>query len=128
MNAVPGLIAVVDDEAAVRTMLGRALRLAEFDVELYASGEAFLAALPARTPACAIVDVHMPGLDGLEVERRLQAAHIHVPTVMITASDDASLDAAAAGAGACCLLRKPFSTDRLIAAVRMAIARSAPTV
>lgn len=124
MSSVPTLVAVVDDEAPVRTMLRRALRLADYDVELYASGEAFLAALPARMPACAIVDIHMPGVDGLEVERRLRQARWRIPTVMITASDDASLDGAAAAAGASCLLRKPFSTDTLLAAVHDAIAQA----
>lgn len=118
----PPLIAVVDDEAPVRTMLRRALRFAEYDVETFASGEAFLASLDARVPDCAVLDIHIPGLDGLEVGRRMRAAKPRVPLVLITASDDASLDRSAADAGASRLLRKPFSTESLLDAVQHAIA------
>jgi FixJ family two-component response regulator len=119
------LIAVVDDEAPVRTMLRRALRFAGFEVATFASGEEFLDALPNRLPACAILDVHLPGLSGLEVERRVRAQRVRVPVVLITASDDPALDRSAAAAGAIRLLRKPFSTDALLAAVRCAVGDSA---
>jgi FixJ family two-component response regulator len=59
-TAVP-YVAVVDDELPVRTALGRLLRLADYDVAIYASGEVFLAAVDAR-PDCAVLDIHMPGL------------------------------------------------------------------
>ena len=124
-NASP-LIAVVDDEAPVRTMLRRALRLADYEVASFASGEEFLDSLSGRIPACAILDIHMPGLSGLDVGRRVRAQDIRVPVVLITASDDSALDRAAAAAGAICLLRKPFSTDALLAAVRCAVGEPAP--
>ncbi len=114
------LIAVVDDEPPVRTMLRRALRLADYDVAAFASGEEFLASLTERLPACAILDVHMPGLSGFDVELRMRAANFRVPVVFITASDDAALDRSAEAAGAVRLLRKPFSSDALLAAVREA--------
>lgn len=120
VNADP-FIAVVDDESPVRTMLGRLLRLADYRVTAFASGEEFLASLTARLAACAILDVHMPGLSGLDVQSRMRAAHIEVPVVFITASDDLALDRSALEAGAECLLRKPFSSDELLAAVDAAL-------
>jgi len=120
-------IAVVDDEAPVRTMLGRVLRLAEYKVAAFASGEEFLASLSARVPACVILDVHMPGLSGFDVQTRLRAERTDVPTVFITASDDPSLDELVKKAHGIALLRKPFTSDMLLGAVDAAL-RSKPCV
>lgn len=121
MTRAHPLIAVVDDEAPVRTMLGRVLRLADYRVSAFASGEEFLASLPGELPACVILDVHMPGLSGLDVQARLRAAELDVPVVFITASDDAALDHLAHRAGAVCMLRKPFSSKQLIEAIAAAL-------
>jgi FixJ family two-component response regulator len=118
-------IAVVDDEAPVRAMLGRVLRIADYEVAAFGSGEEFLASLAARVPACVVLDVHMPGLNGFEVEARLRAAHRDVPVVFITASDDPSLDQTARQAGCCTLLRKPFTSNQLLDAIEAAL-RSRP--
>jgi FixJ family two-component response regulator len=115
------LIAVVDDESPVRTMLGRLLRLADYQVAAFASGEAFLASLTARRPACAVLDIHMPGLSGFDVQSRMRAARIRIPVVFITASDDVALNRSAFEAGAVRLLRKPFSSDELLEAVGTAL-------
>ena len=117
-------IAVVDDESPVRTMLGRVLRLADYRVKAFASGEEFLASLTARLPACAILDVHMPGLSGFDVQARMRAARVDVPVVFITASDDLALDRLAHEAGTVGLLRKPFSSDELLEAVGAALRRN----
>ena len=114
----------MDDEAPVRTMLRRALRLADYEVATFAGGEEFLNSLSTRPPACVVLDIHMPGLSGLEVEKRMRAQNISVPIVLITASDDAALDRFAADASAICLLRKPFSTDALLSGVRRALGES----
>ncbi|WP_130433014.1 response regulator transcription factor [Rivibacter subsaxonicus] len=121
MTSADPIIAVVDDESPVRTMLGRLLRLADYRVSAFASGEEFLASLAAQQPACAILDIHMPGLSGLEVQSRLRAAHMPIPVVFITASDDISLDRSASEIGAVRLLRKPFSSDELLEAVGLAL-------
>jgi FixJ family two-component response regulator len=118
-------IAVVDDEASVRTALGRLLRLADYEVAAFQSGQAFLASLTERLPSCVILDVHMPGLSGLDVQSRLRAAHIDVPVVFITASDDLELGRTVLNAGGGRLLRKPFSNDELLDAVGTAV-RCAP--
>jgi len=125
VTAFAPLIAVVDDESPVRTMLGRVLGLADYRTSAFASGEEFLASLSARLPACAILDVHMPGMSGFEVHSRMRAACIQVPVVFITASDDIELDRSALDAGGVCLLRKPFSSAVLLDAVGAAL-RSEP--
>ena len=114
-------VAVVDDEAQGRSALRRLLRLTDYEVEEFASGEAFLASLEARHPDCVVLDVHMPGLSGFDVQARLQATHADVPVIFITASDDPDLDRRAREAGGHKLLRKPFSNDELLAAVGAAL-------
>jgi len=111
----------VDDEAPVRTMLRRVLRLADYDVDTFESGEDFLASLAARVPACVVLDVHMPELSGLDVQARLRAAHPGVPVVFITASDDRTLDNAVREASGAALLRKPFCSDVLLEAISRAL-------
>ena len=97
------------------------MRLADYEVTAFASGDAFLASLAARLPACAVIDIHMDGLSGFETKARLTAAHADVPVVFITASDDAALERSVADAGGVTLLRKPFSNDALIEAVDTAL-------
>ena len=125
----PRFVAVVDDELPVRVALGRLLRLADYQVAAYPSGEEFLAALNGCHPDCVILDVHMPGLSGLDVQARLRARAIHPPAVFITASDDPALDRSVSEAGGVRLLRKPFSSKELLDAVCEALgirARGAP--
>ncbi len=113
-------VAVVDDEAPVRVALRRLLRLADYSVATFESGEEFLASLGAAQPACVLLDVHMPGLTGFDVNARMKAANIDVPVVFITASDALDVEQSAHSAGAQ-LLRKPFSNDALLAAVDAAM-------
>jgi len=114
-------IALVDDEARVRTALIRLLRLADFEVSAFPSGEAFLASLDARHPDCVILDMRMPGLSGLDVQARLRAARIRIPVVFMTAADDPALEQAAQEAGGAWLLRKPFSDAELLHAIGSAL-------
>jgi len=119
------MIAVVDDEASVRVALGRLLRLAGYTVYAFASGEEFLGSLDVRVPSCIVLDVHLPGLSGFDVEQRLRATARDIPIVFITASDDVRLTRSALQASGSRLLRKPFSNDALIAAIGDALANSA---
>ena len=115
-------VAVVDDEAPVRTALGRLLRLADYEVGAFASGDEFLASLAARRPDCVILDVNMPGLSGFGVKSRLDGAQIELPAVFITASDDPEFERQAREASST-LLRKPFSNEVLLQAVGRALGK-----
>ncbi len=114
-------IALVDDEAPVRAALGRLLRMADYEVLAYASGEEFLAALGECMPDCALLDVNLPGLTGIQVQMRLQASHTQLPVVFITASDDPAVDRSALDAGGLRVLRKPFSNQELLASIMFAL-------
>ncbi len=117
----PTRIAVVDDEAPVLVALGRMLRLADYEVLPYASGEDFLAALGDRMPDCALIDVHLPGLTGIQVQVRLQADGVRLPVVFITASEDPAIDRSALDAGGLRVLHKPFSNSELLASITFAL-------
>jgi FixJ family two-component response regulator len=117
----PTLVAVVDDEAHVRVALERLLRLADYEVAGYASGELFLASLAQRIPDCALLDVNMPGRSGLQVQAQLRADHVALPVVFITASDDPEVEQRALEAGGLGVLHKPFGNAELLAAVRSAL-------
>ncbi len=117
-------IAVVDDESSIRTMLGRVLRLAHYRVNAYSCGEDFLASLATQRPKCVILDIHMPGLSGFQVQTHMRASNIQIPVVLITASDDIAFGLMALEANATCLLRKPFSTDELLRAIDVALRSS----
>ena len=114
-------VALVEDEAPVRTALARLLRLADYEVLAYASGEEFLTSLTQSMPQCVILDVHLPGLSGIEVQRQLRSARVQVPVVFITASDDPGLEREASEAGGLRMLRKPFSNDELLATIASAL-------
>jgi len=114
-------VALVDDEATVRRALGRLLRLTGHEVLSFASGEDFLESLDSRVPDCVLLDIHMPGLTGLQVQARLRAAGLGLPVVFITGSDAAEIARAAHDAGGVCLLRKPFSNERLLDALGAAL-------
>jgi FixJ family two-component response regulator len=116
------IIAVVDDEWSVRTMLGRVLRLAGYRVAAFSSGEDFMTSLATRLPECAIVDIHMSQMSGFDVQTRLLGAKRSVPVIFITASDDETLDVAARRLNVTRVLRKPFSSDELLAAVSAELA------
>lgn len=116
-------IAIVDDEPRVRTAIGRLLNLADYDVALFASGDEFLGALLSGYPDCAILDIHMPGLSGLDVQAALRAASIDIPVVFITASGDPQVRQRVLATGVD-VLTKPFSNNQLLSAVGTAMRKS----
>src|SRR5436309_13731405 len=84
-------IAIVDDDPAVLKALSRLLRSRAFRAQTYGSGEEFLAALPAGLPVCLIVDLQMPEMNGLELQRHLIGNGIRIPTILITAHADGEM-------------------------------------
>jgi FixJ family two-component response regulator len=97
------------------------LRVAGFDVDTFACGEAFLAALDACLPDCVILDLHMPGMTGLEVQSRLADTHREIPVVVLTGHDSPAARAIALTGGAVAYLRKPVGEAVLLAAIRRAL-------
>jgi two-component system response regulator MprA len=118
-------ILVVDDERAVRESLRRALELEGYEIELADDGLAALEALEANgEPDAMILDILMPGLDGLEVARRLRRDGSRLPILMLTARVEVDDRVAGLDAGADDYVTKPFALDELLARVRALLRRS----
>lgn len=111
-------IIVVDDDEAVRDSLSVLLSLAGLSVQTCESGVTLLAMLESGTPDCLVVDVHMPGMNGLELVCRLKEDDITIPVILITGNLDAATEAQAARVGVSHLLKKPFPGSLLIETVR----------
>ena len=124
LRAVPReiVIAVIDDEESVRRALRRLLRSAGFDVETYPTGAEFLESILKRPPDCAILDLHMPGVNGFQVQQRLAETNTRVPVIVITGHDTEESHNRALGAGACAYLRKPVDDEILLEAIEAAVA------
>lgn len=121
-------IAVVDDEVSVRKSLRRLLQAFGFDVATFDSGNVFFYSLELQHPDCLILDLHMPGMNGLEMQRRLTQAGLRVPVIVITGHDEPQTRAQCLSAGAADYLRKPFNDIELLATIQraMASARHSP--
>ena len=123
MAAVRPLLAVVDDEESVRRALARMLSASQFEVDVFASGQAFLDSLRTRLPDCVILDYQMPGLTGRDVQRQLTLAQIPVPIIVVTAHDQPALRERCLADGAVAYLAKPLQRERLVGLVNDAIRR-----
>jgi two-component system response regulator MprA len=115
---------VVDDERSIREAVARALRANGFDVALAQDGETALQSVYALRPQAIVLDVMMPGVDGIEVCRRLRASGAKVPVLMLTARDAIDERVAGLEAGADDYLVKPFALDELLARVRALLRRA----
>jgi len=118
------LIAVVDDDASMRGALRNLLRSVGFRAAAFASAEEFLQASQLQDTACAIVDVRMPGMSGLELQQHLATIQYPIPLIFITAHGDAEARARALRAGAVDFLDKPFSEEVLLRAIQSALQAS----
>ena len=107
-------IAVIDDDESFRIALVESLSSLGYGSSGYASAEDYVRAIGNRSFDCIVTDIHMPGMSGLDLMKRLAARGSTTPVVVITARSDANLEARAAAAGAACLLRKPFEINDLI--------------
>ena len=123
MSAV-GVVHVVDDDAAVRGSLQFLLESAGLTVLTYARAEVFLAVAPTLSVGCVLTDVRMPGLGGLELQQHLQALGVLAPVIVMTGHGDIPTAVQAMKDGAVDFLEKPFDDERLIDAVRHALATS----
>ena len=120
-SELPAVIAIVDDDESVRNAVASLFRSMGFRTELFAGGKEFLAAPNLREFSCLILDVQMPGMDGLELQLRLAAASHPIPIIFITAFGDENVRTRALRGGAVSFLTKPFSEDALLGAVQSVI-------
>lgn len=117
------LVHIVDDDEAIRMSAAFLLRTSGYIVETHLSGVAFLAAIGRETRGCVLLDIRMPELDGLEVQRRLAERGIALPVIMLTGHGDITLAVRAIKAGAVEFLEKPFEKAALLSAIDEAFHR-----
>jgi FixJ family two-component response regulator len=115
------IVSIVDDDESLRRSLGNLLGSAGFRVETFASAEAFLESLHHEQTGCLVLDLRMPGMDGLDLLRHLSAIGSRIPTVILTAHGDDEARRRSLQAGAIAFLSKPFNSSALLDAVRTAL-------
>ena len=123
--ATSDIVHVIDDDADVRESLAFLLGTAGFAARVHDSANAFLAVLSEVNEGCIVTDVRMPGIDGIELQRRLGASGNKLPVIVMTGHGDIALAVEAMKAGAMDFIEKPFDDDVLIAAIRTALSRRA---
>ena len=117
----PSLVVVVDDSESVRESVPELLRYAGFDVQAFASAEAFLESPTVDETNCLVLDVGLPGMSGLDLQLELKRRGVDIPIVFITAQGDKSLRPRLIGRGAAACLFKPFGDSELLEAVNRAL-------
>jgi two-component system response regulator FixJ len=122
VNALQTAIAVVDDDEDLRQWMQRTLVREGFSAQLYSSAAAFLDLLPRAAPHCVLVDLQMPGIDGMELLQTLTLRHDAPPVIMITAHGDVASARNALKLGAVDFIEKPVAAEELFAAIGEALA------
>ena len=118
------VVAIVDDEDAVRRALERLLRSAGFVPKAFASGAAFLQSLDGARPDCVVLDLHMPNVTGFDVQDRMSQSGIRIPIIVITGHDSAESRERVRALGAAAYLRKPVGAKLLLEAIERALGSS----
>jgi two-component system response regulator FixJ len=122
--AIDGVVHLIDDDDAVRHSLGFLLTSAGLAVRVYASAEAFLEARETIQTGCIVTDIRMPGIGGLQLQRRLKALGFGMPVIVMTGHADVALAVEAMKAGAADFIEKPFDDEVMLSAIRSAFAHS----
>ncbi len=123
-SATAPIVFVVDDDISVRESLELLLDSAGLSVETFASAQEFLSRARATAASCLVLDVSLPGLNGLELQKQLAAERLDMPIIFITGHGDVPMTVQAMKAGAVEFLTKPFNDEVLLTAVRQALSRS----
>ena len=118
------IVFVVDDDISVRESLDSLIRCAGWRSQVFASAEEFLARSPVAGPSCLVLDVSLPNLTGLDLQKLVAADRTAMPIIFVTAYGNVPMSVEAMKAGAAEFLMKPFSDDVLLRAIRKAIERS----
>ena len=116
------LIAIVDDDASIRDALESLLRAVGWRAEGFTSAEAFLQSGLVHTTACLLLDMRLPGVSGLELQRQLRSSQARLPIIFMTAHGNDAMQAQALQAGAVAFFAKPFNDTALLEAIRTALA------
>jgi FixJ family two-component response regulator len=124
MSHAASIVFVVDDDISVRESLELLIRSEGWQPETFPSAQHFLSHPRTPAPSCLLLDISMPGLNGLELQKRVAAEHPDVPIIFITGHGDVPKTVQAMKAGAVEFLTKPFKDDMLLSAVRQALERS----
>jgi FixJ family two-component response regulator len=120
----PSIVLVVDDDVSVRESLELLLRHEGLDVETFVSAQEFLGRPPVSVPSCLVLDISLPGLNGLDLQKRVAVERREMPIIFITGHGDIPKTVQAMKAGAAEFLTKPFNDEILLNAIRTALARS----
>lgn len=115
------VLSLVEDDASVRTAIARLIRSFGFRVDVFASAEEFLCRESLGDTSCLVLDVQMPGMNGLQLQSHLAAAGYHIPIIFITAYPDERIRDRALEAGAVAFLTKPFGEEALLKGIRAAL-------
>lgn len=115
------LIVVIDDDASLRTAVAGLMRSFGYEAHAFGCAEDFLASEVGPRASCIITDIHMPGMNGIDLKQHLAGIGCTAPVIMITGRAEAALLARAEASGALCILRKPFEADHLMACVAGAL-------
>jgi FixJ family two-component response regulator len=118
------VVFVVDDDVSVRESLDQLIRTSGWQAETYPTAEAFLARSPAPAPSCLVLDLSLPDLNGLDLQKRIGSDRKDMPIIFITGHGDIPISVRAMKAGAVEFLTKPFEDERLLGAIAGAIERS----
>jgi FixJ family two-component response regulator len=121
MTTLPGIVFVIDDDPSVRDALNSLIRSVGLRVEVFGSAEDFLQRERLNVPSCLVVDVRLPGMSGLALQRHLAQAKIRTPIIFITAHGDVPMSVRAMKAGAVEFLTKPFRDQDLLDAIQLAL-------
>src|SRR5438477_8210519 len=119
----PPVVLVVDDDLSVRNAVVNLIRSLGMRAEMFGSASEFLALEPPDAPCCLIVDIRMPGMSGLDFQKKLAAIDINIPIIFVTAHGDVPMTVRAMKAGAIEFLTKPYRDQDLLDAVRIALER-----
>jgi len=128
-NPNRAVIAIVDDDIFILRAMKRLVCLQGMDAVTFISGQEFIGRLemmPPFDPDCVILDVHMPGLNGLQVQEHLTQTRRDIPVVFMTGAEEVSIREHALAAGAAAFLYKPFNSDLLIATLRSVLRLASP--
>jgi len=125
MTELHSIVFVVDDEAEVRKALASLIRSVGLQVELFGSAREFLQRKPPKGPSCLILDIRLPGISGLDFQRKLAEDNNPIPVIFITGHGDIPMSVRAMKAGAVEFLPKPFRDQDLLDAIHLALERDA---